>query len=574
MRKISENQLRSLSSPGSFARGRELYRTGAVYNTFRRGNDLKGKCQGTSAPYYQLHIRMDEDGIQAANCTCPFEWGGYCKHVIALVLTYIHDPQVFIEQKEIGALLKDLDRDVLVSIITKLTENNPDLYAWLQTYIEAATVKSDPAKPGKRQKSRVSRTEIRKQTQGILHSLQGYRMSEAYWMMGGMVEQLRQVIESAQAFLEAGDAEGALTILTVVLTEVSGSYEQFDDSDGELGGFLDDLALPMTEAILSANLSRTEARNLARELEPVIDALVDYGIEELEVVLTALERNWLDMPAPTRDFDPDDNILVEASLNVLERQNRVKDYLEMCLQTGEYRRHILKLIEMGEIKKAVQTAEETLNEAEDSLAVGIALRDSGYMDDALRVAEQGLELSGDKSRLGKWLGPVEENRGQTEQAIRAYLAAFTSQPSLELYSTLRRLSSAEWDDMKPVLMKVLRVSDYQHVLVDVYLFEEEWDRAIAVADKAGLWNYSLIEKVADAVLPFRQDWVIQASRIQAEALIAKTQSKYYAIAAHWLAKMRQAYLSSGRKTEWSTYLDGLKSTYARRPALQAELRKL
>ena len=131
-----------------------------------------------------------------------------------------------------------------------------------------------------------------------------------------------------------------------------------------------------------------------------------------------------------------------------------------------------------------------------------------------------------------------------------------------------------WDNLKSVLMQVIQTSHYSDVLVDVYLSEEKWDQAISVADKAGEWNYSLIEKVADAVFPFRPDWVIQASRKQAEGLIAKAQSKYYATAARWLAKMKQAYLSSGRKTEWLSYLDGLKSTYSRRPALQAELRKL
>jgi hypothetical protein len=38
--------------------------------------------------------------------------------------------------------------------------------------------------------------------------------------------------------------------------------------------------------------------------------------------------------------------------------------------------------------------------------------------------------------------------------------------------------------------------------------------------------------------------------------------------------MKNAYLASDRKTEWLAYLEDLKSTYSRRPALQAELRKL
>jgi hypothetical protein len=72
--------------------------------------------------------------------------------------------------------------------------------------------------------------------------LNGYRRSEAYWMMGGVVSQLQHVRDTANAFLDSGDADGALVILTALFTEVSGSYEEFDDSDGELGSFLEELA--------------------------------------------------------------------------------------------------------------------------------------------------------------------------------------------------------------------------------------------------------------------------------------------------------------------------------------------
>lgn len=53
-----------------------------------------------------------------------------------------------------------------------------------------------------------------------------------------MVNQLNQVRDTAYEFLEADDARGALVILTTLLTEVGGSFEEFDDSGGELGDFL------------------------------------------------------------------------------------------------------------------------------------------------------------------------------------------------------------------------------------------------------------------------------------------------------------------------------------------------
>jgi len=574
-KKLTVNILKSCSSPESFTRGHDLYQSDAVFDTFQKDELLTGKCEGSSAPFYQIYVQLDEGGIQKASCTCPYDWGGYCKHIIALMLTYMHNPDAFIEQKNINELLEQLDKDDLVHLITKMVDKNPDLYSWLQTAIPAVSAKSQPAQQRNKRKTEVSKTAYKRQIQSILHSLQGYRMSEAYWMMGGMVDQLDHVRDTAYDFLEAGDAQGALIILTTLLTEVSGSFEQFDDSDGELGGFFSELALPLIEAILSADLSKTERHNLLIELEPVVEELSAYGIDDLDAILAALNLGWPEeVLDELEDYDYDESILTEAKLNILERQNRVEEYLKLCLEAGEYRRYILKQIEVGEFEKAKEVALKTLTLASEALMVARALRDAGHLQDALRLAEKGLDLDGSKHDLGAWLGPIEEAHGQIDKAIQAYQAAFTSLPSLTLYGILKKLSGVDWGNLKPILMQILQTSLHMDVLVDVYLSEEEWDKAISIADKAGEWNYSLIEKIADAVFPFRPDWVIQASRIQAEGLIAKTQSKYYAIAARWLVKMKQAYLASGRRAEWISYLEGLKSTYSRRPALQAELRKL
>jgi uncharacterized Zn finger protein len=98
-KKMSENILKSLSSPESFTRGHDLYQSDAVFDTFRKGDLLTGKCEGSSAPFYQLRVQMDEGGIQEASCTCPYDRGGYCKHIVALMLTYVHNPDAFIEKK-------------------------------------------------------------------------------------------------------------------------------------------------------------------------------------------------------------------------------------------------------------------------------------------------------------------------------------------------------------------------------------------------------------------------------------------------------------------------------------------
>jgi uncharacterized Zn finger protein len=570
---ITESILKSLSTAESYARGSELYLSDAIFDTFRQGNVFTGKCEGTSAPFYQLRVTVDESGIQEAICTCPYDWGGLCKHVIALMLTYIHDSDAFIEHKRVEELLNNLDKESLVRLIGKMVDKDPDLYAWLQTAAQSSPGRNEPEPVDRKQKTQVSETDYRRRIRNILHSLSGYRGSEAYWMMGGMVRQLEEVQESAYTLLEAGDAEGALVIFSILLSEVNDHFGEFDDSDGELAGFLNELAQPMLEAILSANLSPSERSQLADELDPVIDELSSFGIDELSIIISVLEEDDLADHAHDPD-DFDESILVGAQLNVLERQGRTDEFLRLCLKTGQYLRYILKQIEIGRYDQAMSTAWKSLTQANEALAVAKALHNTNHQDDALQLAEKGLELGGSRDELGLWLGQIEETQGRFEQAIRAYQAAFTSSPSLWLYQTLRKLSGQGWETLKLELMHALEGNRYPNEMVDIALFEKDWDTAIAIAQRLGSWQYNLMEKVADGVIMARPDWVIQASREQAEALIEKTQSKYYAIAAHWLAKMKQAYQIMGKEVQWRDYLDGLKNTYSRRPALQAELKKL
>ena len=587
---LTEDIIRALSTPQSFERGQQYYRAGAVFNTSRQEDLLFGECEGSMASAYRLRVELDEGGVRAAFCTCPYEMGGYCKHVVALLLAFLYTPEEFTERSGIVEMLAGLSHEDLLGLIHKMVEHDPNLYDWLEMAIPFARTssKAEESPPKEKRQTQVSAKAYQRQTRNILHSLDGYRMSEAYWMMGGMVEELAQVVDSAEAFLQAGDAEGAITILMVLLEEVADCYEQSDDSNGELGGFLDELGQPLAEAILSIELNEIERQKLKDDLEPIVDELSDYGIDGLEVALAALDQGWThgevgkDWETEGEDeWDHEDGDewygevdLSQAKLNVLERQGRTDEYLRLCQQAGEHRRYALKLLEVGRNEEAMLVALNHLTSAEDALSVAQKLRDLGQVRDAITIGELGLSLAGHKHSLGMWLGPLEEAQGRTDPAIQAYLAAFTSIPSLELYQTVMRLAGSNWNELRPKMMEILQAASHSSVLADVYLLEGDWDGAIHVVDQAGFWSYSLIEKVADAVLSHRPDWVIRVSIKQAEGLIEKTQSKYYPAAARWLLKAKMAYLASGRQGEWQAYFSNLKTTYARRPALRRELRGL
>jgi hypothetical protein len=170
-------------SPESFQRGQVYYRDGAITQAAIQGNILTGECEGTQAPYYHIRVELDEAGIRTTSCSCPYEFGGYCKHIVALLLTYVQHPKRFVTRRAPDELLADLSRDDLVALVTKLLREQPDLYDRIEG---AIAVPASGAKTKGRRRKQVDASVYRRQIRSILHSLDGMRASEAYWHVGGL----------------------------------------------------------------------------------------------------------------------------------------------------------------------------------------------------------------------------------------------------------------------------------------------------------------------------------------------------------------------------------------------------
>jgi uncharacterized Zn finger protein len=220
--------------------------------------------------------------------------------------------------------------------------------------------------------------------------------------------------------------------------------------------------------------------------------------------------------------------------------------------------------------EAISYGLKHLTVADEALLLAQRLRESGKLDEAIKVGERGLKLAGRKAALGEWLGPVEETQGRRPQALEAWLAAFSENPSLTTYQTIKRLAGARWGRLKSEVMATFEKFYDKQPLAEVLLFEQEWDGAIKVADQKGAYH-TVVETVAEALIPHRPEWVVRASIKQAEDLIGQTKSNLYPAAADWLKRAKAAYAKLGRTSEWQKYLQQLKEQYKRRPALQAHL---
>jgi uncharacterized Zn finger protein len=487
-------------------------------------------------------------------------------------------------QQSVNDLLVGLEKDELVALINRLVENDPDLYDDLELaipVIKRAALSKPPAYK-ERRSTQVSEQMYRKQVKLILRQNSYEDRYDEFGSRPAYLDDLEEMLKTAKVYLNAGDAEGALIILRILLEETTENYDSDMDYEGDVAGFIQSLGMPMAEAILSVDLDDQARRDLGGVINELLETLSENIEEsELEVISTALEYGWGELPDEETQANEDDDYdetwmdfgdLQQARLNVLERQGRTAEFLQLAQTENPYR-YTLKLLELGRVDDAI-AASQNLWDEQSILSVAQKLRDVGRLDEAIALAERRLTLVGPHNlELATWLAPLEEARGKIDLAMLAYRAAFDARPAIAWYRHLKRLSGANWSQLRPVLMQKVNESMMTETMIDISLEEKEWDAAIAIAEKH-VWSYYLLENVADAVIPYRPDWVIRISLNQSDQLIEKTQSKLYPAAARWLARAKKAYQVKGQDDRWQAYITNLRATFARRPALQREIARL
>ncbi|HEY4491055.1 MAG TPA: hypothetical protein VI958_03600, partial [Acidobacteriota bacterium] len=300
-----------------------------------------------------------------------------------------------------------------------------------------------------------------------------------------------------------------------MLEETLEDYDGEMDYNGDVASFIRSLGMPMAEAVLSLEMDTKSRAALQDSIQEILDDL-DETIEEsdLEVILAALDYGWDELPDPESQWDEYDeedwllfDELQQARLIVLKRQGRMDEFLQLA-QKADVHRYALELLQLGQVDKAIKASQELRYDSE-MLSIAQKLRDAGKLNEAIALAERGLDMKGNSIyELGTWLAPLEESQGRKEMALLAYRAAFDVHPVIELYRHIKRLAGSNWENLRPALLKKAREMHYSDILVDIHLEESEWDAAIKIAEKQSL-TFNLLEKVADTVIPHRPDWVIR-----------------------------------------------------------------
>jgi len=591
---ITEAAIRDVARPQSYERGEDYYEYGTVSEVTRRGDLLRAAVEGSQYEPYQVQIELDETGIVDTSCSCPYDHGGICKHRVAVLLTYSRAPDSISQRPPVSELVADADPAELRDLLVDLVEHHPDFAAWIESRLEPAH--SDATADGSSdQRPDINQESIRRHVQSVLQpsTRRGLHSHDPYAAVKTDVEELGDLLNQAWAAIEADDGETALDVLEPLADELMDQEWlalSYDDSQA-IFEFFDEVDTALAEALLTADLSEGERADWEERLWRWEQEMGGYTHHPPHsVALEAAQRGW--------DFEPIQRVMrgdrsgvdlwegdppwyaedfIRVRLNVLERQNRVEEYLNLAEAADLIDTYVTMLVAEGRIDEAIEYGQHNLYSPDDALTLTKVLREHNRPRAALEIAQHGLTLDGTgKAKLAEWLRAWANSMGERDIALEAAVVAFNASPSLAAYQATEELAGEDWPTVREELLQTLVGRDTtqrvarQHV--EVFLAAEQYDEAISIADRVP--DATVVELVADAVWDEHPQWTIDACKAQAEPIIEQGQSQQYRHAVDWLETAGNAAAATGEFDEWRAYVQELRDDHYRKYKLRPMLDEL
>ncbi len=133
---FTESLVREHATEKVFERGVRYAGTDAVHFPVRRGDTLTAEVYGTEPRPYQVRIALKGNGVDGVRCSCPYDWGGWCKHVVATLLVALDHPTAVDERPPFEQTLASLDHAALAALFAALAEAHPELVAEIEGRID------------------------------------------------------------------------------------------------------------------------------------------------------------------------------------------------------------------------------------------------------------------------------------------------------------------------------------------------------------------------------------------------------------------------------------------------------
>jgi len=561
---LSTERIRDLCTSEVFDRARNYRDEERIDRIDRFDETMSAAVQGSQPEPYEVEIQFVDGAVEPetvdASCTCPYDWGGYCKHIIAVLLEFSEgDIDLEDEREAVERVLSDAHPEELREFLLEESERNADLRRRLLTRFEEQDTQS--------------LYDYKKEMS------QQYRGPYTYQYEGPDFSEFHDLAETHRKQGNPLDAATIYRAMTEVRVENMDMVQDYygEDFETELDAFV--------ECIHEADLDHEEKREYIDYLferwgsdESAVgtfsgqyeDAL--WGLctddTDLQYWRTLLED---DLPVEIHETSEPDNGIGSFDMRRYEAERRIEIYADVLDALGD----------TGTLREVY--AEHHLDIREFCVRYARLLADEGDVDRAIEVAEAGLDAFSNVGELRCFLidAYIDRDPERHEELLREQ---FLQSGDWEYYEELRaRCSDDEWEDIVAEFEAQFEDSNV-HRLIDLYLREERTADAFeTVIDTArddsgdaflravGDDGLAILSEYRDDVADYDPETYYEVYEERLEPFLADTTGRdHYQTVVEYLEEMREL----GFDDEFEAFVAHLKEKHSNRPAFLDEMEAL
>lgn len=477
---ITQKQIQSRATNQSFSRGKSLYNDGSISQTVRRGDEIEARCRGSYPEPYRVWAKFNDSEIITVGCNCEYDWGGDCKHIIALLLTYLHEPDRFEERQTLQTALLSRNKEDLVDIIMLMVTRYPDLQdivdGPMPNEVAMGAVPLDTL-------------DFRKQLRDAFGS---YDYDDYYnYDYDSPARSMNQVSSVADNLAQQGDWLNAVAVYRTVLEEFAEMDDGFfDPHDDGIFSSLYDITSALERCLAQPAVKDNDKERLAT-LNALLGVFIwdmkmgGYGLSDdvperilqniqrediapirkrIEQAQAGLKRDWgtETYQAFLTDLDMLDDVDPEVILANLNAQGM--DHLLVA-----------KLLELSRLDEAIVVIRENMHDPYEHRRALDLLIKYGHQTSALSLAEEILAISYDY-RLADWLIGQYKAGNNEEGLLRWQKRQMIERPAVENYRDMQTTAQSigQWDTLRPQIIRDLGIGKNFDVLTRVYLHDGEY----------------------------------------------------------------------------------------------------
>jgi len=478
METLSLDNFEEIIDQTILGRGQEYFRNHLVAEVTEKNNQFVALVQGSEV--YRTELTLDGQVITSINCTCPYTFGPFCKHEVALIYEVnqtinwgtnarIEPPtsqksksKMASKRPSIHDIIKSFDRTELEEIVLNFAMHNRDFLALIKRHA--------PIDENQENLKSIYKEQIRNcvQSAGAHHGFVDYAHAHQAALAAN------ELVAKARRLLKQKRFSHAFQIFQALLEEVYVAVEMVDDSDGNFNLVIDNIWGGFEFIVEATSNESSLAHKMFTYFLGEADKqryngwLLEYDFCRLA---SSLVRNKSDIKKLFEKLEKLESRISDDDDSLAWRARDLEKGIEIKVNT--YR--LLK-----DDKSAEDLIEKNMHHPVIRMGVIQKLLAKQDLTHAKKLAHEGLELSDATKFFGvsrdyeDLLLSIAEKENDIERIRYYFQKFFCEKQNFHYYDLLKKtFSKKEWPPKLTELLQIL-AKDRQTIL-DIYLKENKRD---------------------------------------------------------------------------------------------------